>query len=188
MSTSIIIGFIAVIMLIIGIVIGRMLAGQQSTANRLEREKEIAGITFQRDHLAEELKKKATEHGNEITALKQEREKVQIEKERIQNALTQRETEYAHLREKTREQKQAVGQLQEKFKVEFENLAQKILEQKSEKFTRLTKENLQHILNPLQDKIKGFEEKMEKSEKESLKRHTELSEQLKYLHEQSDNI
>jgi DNA recombination protein RmuC len=58
-------------------------------------------------------------------------------------------------------------------RTKFENLANKILEEKSLKFTEQNKNNLDIILNPLKDKIKDFEQKVELAYKtESAERNT----------------
>ncbi|MDA9775416.1 DNA recombination protein RmuC, partial [Algibacter sp.] len=54
----------------------------------------------------------------------------------------------------------------------------KILDEKSEKFTLQNKENIKNILNPLQEKIKVFEEKVDLTQKESISMHSALKEQL----------
>ena len=61
---------------------------------------------------------------------------------------------------------------------DFELLATKILDEKSEKFTLQNKENIKNILNPLQEKIKIFEEKVDLTQKESISMHSALKEQL----------
>ncbi|HKJ48870.1 MAG TPA: DNA recombination protein RmuC, partial [Christiangramia sp.] len=90
-----------------------------------------------------------------------------------------------NLQERNEQQKAEVEKLQEKFSKEFENLANKILEQKSEKFTSLNKQNIENILDPLNKKIREFEEKVSQSNTESVKRHAELGEKLKFLNEQN---
>ena len=67
------------------------------------------------------------------------------------------------LEEKLKTQREELDKLQKTFSTEFENLANKILEDKSKKFTEQNKTNLDNILNPLKEKIKTFEEKVEKS-------------------------
>jgi DNA recombination protein RmuC len=57
-------------------------------------------------------------------------------------------------------------------------LANRILDVKSEKFTKQNKENIENILNPLKEKIKTFEDKVEKSQKENISIHSALKEQL----------
>ena len=60
-------------------------------------------------------------------------------------------------------QKAEIENLQIRFKTEFENLANNILKEKTKEFTEQNKTNLSSILDPLKDKIKTFEEKVEKS-------------------------
>lgn len=117
-----------------------------------------------------------------------EREKIREEKDLLRNQLTEKCSEYRNLEEKLKEQKGELEKLQEKFSIEFENLANKILDQKSEKFTILNKENIQNILNPLQEKIKHFEEKVEKNSNDFIERHAELGKQLQYLNDQNLKI
>lgn len=117
-----------------------------------------------------------------------ERERIREEKDLLRNQLTAKSSEYSNLEEKLREQKAELEKLQEKFSKEFENLANRILDQKSEKFTILNKENIQNILNPLQEKIKSFEEKVENNSKDFIERHAELGKQLQFLNDQNIKI
>lgn len=117
-----------------------------------------------------------------------EREQIREEKDMFRNQLTQRNSELQNLQEKLQDQKTEIEKLQEKFTKDFENLANKILEQKSEKFTTLNKENIQNILSPLQEKIKTFEEKVEKNSNDFIERHAQLGKQLQLLNEQNIKI
>lgn len=60
------------------------------------------------------------------------------------------------LNEKLDTQKKEAEELAKKFNTEFENIANRILDTKSEKFTRLNKENLTAILDPLGKNIDEF--------------------------------
>lgn len=77
--------------------------------------------------------------------------------------------------EKYSELKAEVENINKKYSIEFENLANKILEEKTQKFTDQNKTNLDIILNPLKEKIKEFETKVdatykaEAAERNSLK-------------------
>ena len=117
-----------------------------------------------------------------------EREEIRNKKDLLNTQLTERNSEYKNLRQKLEEQKAELEKLQEKFSQEFENLANRILEQKSEKFTTINKENIEQILHPLQEKIKTFEEKVEKNSKDFIQRHAQLGEKLQHLHEQNIKI
>jgi len=70
----------------------------------------------------------------------------------------------------------------------FENLANKILDDKSKKFTEQNKSSLGELLNPLKDRIKDFEEKVEKSSKDSIVWNTTLKEQIIALKESNLQI
>jgi len=96
----------------------------------------------------------------------------------LQIALTQKEAELGFRNEKLKEQKADLEKIQEKFTKEFENLANKILDEKSTKFTKQNKENLDIILNPLKEKIQAFEKRVETSDKESIRYHAALREQI----------
>jgi len=58
-------------------------------------------------------------------------------------------------------QKREIETLRKQFTAEFEIIANKILDEKSEKFTKLNKENLANILNPLGDNIELFKKKIQ---------------------------
>lgn len=128
------------------------------------------------------------EYNKQLTALGQEKELIRNEKENINILYNKIKVENDNLNIKLTENKQEVEKLQEKFTTEFENLANKILEEKSTKFTEQNRENLKQILDPLQEKIQLFEQKVENSNKENTERHIKLGEQLKYLHEQNIKI
>jgi DNA recombination protein RmuC len=110
------------------------------------------------------------------------------EHHQIQNKLIQKETETEGLQRHWAEQKTEMQALQKLFGEEFENLAQRILEQKSEKFTLENKKNISHILEPLKERLNSFETKIEKTNTDFLKGHSQLGEQLKYLNEQNLRI
>lgn len=125
---------------------------------------------------------------NLLQELKSEREAIRKDKNTIQIQLTQKIAELKNTQERLLENKQEVEKLQEKFTKEFENLANKILEEKSAKFTEQNKESLKQILNPLQEKIQHFEQKVENTNKENIERHAALGEHLKTLNEQNIKI
>ncbi|WP_029033752.1 DNA recombination protein RmuC [Salinimicrobium terrae] len=117
-----------------------------------------------------------------------EREEIRNKKDILNTQLTERTSEYKNLQMKLEDQKGELEKLEEKFSKEFENLANKILDQKSEKFTSINKENIEQILSPLQEKIKTFEEKVEKNSNDFIERHAQLGKQLQFLHEQNVRI
>jgi DNA recombination protein RmuC len=113
-----------------------------------------------------------------IKKLELERDKFRDDREGINLELVQKNTEYENLQQQNLKRDEELEERQEQLRKDFELLANKILEEKSKKFTDQNKENIQQILNPLQEKIKGFEKKVEDSQKESISMHSALKEQL----------
>ena len=77
------------------------------------------------------------------------------------------------------EQREEIERLNEKFQKEFENIASKVLRQNSEQINQLSNEKLTLTLKPLGERIKSFEDKIERSGKDQ----EGLKEQIKLLHE-----
>lgn len=179
MTEIIIYLIIAVVFLIIGFLIGKLI----SKIN-FEKEKSIlekANATLEERSIRLSQSKETLE--NNFIENQQELKNNQQEKEKLLTITSKQEFEIENLQFKLKENKTEVENLQQKFTKEFENLANKILDEKSNKFTVQNKENIQNILNPLQEKIKGFEDKVEKTHKESIDYHAALRQQILGLKE-----
>jgi len=113
-----------------------------------------------------------------LTKIEGEREEIRREKEFLSTELTRKNTEYENLQQLNVKRDAEIEERQEQLRKDFELLATKILDEKSEKFTLQNKENIKNILNPLQEKIKVFEEKVDLTQKESISMHSALKEQL----------
>ncbi len=165
-----------IIAVAIGFFIGKLLT-------KVATEKERAGLQERTAILSET---KATAEKT-IAELQGAYKQLQTEKEAIVKVNIEQDAAIKSLNDKLTHQKEELENIQEKFTKEFENLATKILEEKSSKFTEQNKENIKQILNPLQEKIKLFEDKVEKTHKESIDYHAALRQQiigLKELNEQ----
>jgi len=108
----------------------------------------------------------------------QELNLIRIEKQELLVKNTSLQSDVLNLNKSIEQGKQDLEKLQEKFSQEFEVLANKIFEDKSTKFTHQNRENIKNILEPLEKKIKDFEEKVSSSQKESVGMHSALKEQL----------
>ena len=170
---------IALIFSCIGFFIGKLLSKLNFQKENTNAEKEKSTLEFEITTLKESLKNAESK----IEDLQSELKFIQKEKENLISDKTRLETEFKNTEEKLQENKNEVEKLQEKFTKEFENLANKILEEKSNKFTQQNKENLKIILNPLQEKIKVFEDKVDKTHKESIDYHAALRQQILGLKE-----
>lgn len=70
----------------------------------------------------------------------------------------------------------------------FENIANRILKSQSESIVNYQNKGMQDILNPLKERIQRFEEKIDKTNVDSVERHQSLKEQIKYLSERSEKV
>lgn len=91
-----------------------------------------------------------------------------FERERQERAAVERtlESTNAYLQaqqEKYQTQKEEMLQLRKQFQLEFQQMANAILEEKTQRFTTVNQQNLDQILTPLKERIKTFEEKVERT-------------------------
>ncbi|CAI8360231.1 MAG: Uncharacterised protein [Polaribacter sp. SA4-10] len=156
----------------IGLFIGRLLG-------KLKGEKEKSVLEGQ-NSILQSSKENAE---NATITIQKELRFLQHEKEQLLTINSGQVADLRNLQQNLDDNKEEVSKLQEKFTKEFENLANKIFEDKSTKFTAQNKENIQTILNPLQEKIKGFEDKVDKTHKESIDYHAALRQQIVGLKE-----
>ncbi len=172
--------FIFFIIFIIGLSIGFFIG---KLVTKVSSEKEKSSLQ-ERNAILSETKINAEKT---ISELQLEYKQLHAEKDDIIRVNIQQDGDIKGLNEKLNTQKGDLENIQEKFTKEFENLANKILDEKSTKFTEQNKENIKQILNPLQEKIKLFEDKVDKTHKESIDYHAALRQQiigLKELNEQ----
>ena len=87
----------------------------------------------------------------------------------------------SHLNEKLNKQKKEMEEKEEQMNLQFQNLANKIFDEKSEKFVKKNKESIDVILNPLKEKIKDFEQKVEKVYGDENKERISLKSEIKHL-------
>jgi DNA recombination protein RmuC len=170
---------IAVIFALIGVFIGKLLSKLNFEKEKIVVEKEKSTLeerTILLQQSKEIVENNFIESQKELKNNQQEKEKLISEKSTLVSELKSLEV-------KLTENKGEVEKLNEKFTKEFENLANKILDEKSSKFTAQNKENIKNILSPLQEKIKGFEDKVEKTHKESIDYHAALRQQILGLKE-----
>ena len=129
----------------------------------------------------EMLRKEITQTSENLTS---ERESVLT----LHSELSREITENKNLEIRLSEQREQIESTEKRFKTEFENLANQILEDKSQKFTDQNKINIDQILKPLNDKIKGFEDKVDKVYSEDLKDRATLLNQIKTLQELNQRV
>jgi len=168
---------IAVIFTLIGLFIGKLLSKLNFEKENTTTEKEKA--TLEERLILLQQSKEITE--NNFTASQVALKEKQQEKENLITTNTRQDAEIHNLQQKLVENKGEVEKLNEKFTKEFENLATRILDKNSTKFKNQNKESISAILNPLKEKIEGFEKKVTETQEKSIGMHSALREQLGHL-------
>ncbi len=125
---------------------------------------------------------------SENSSLKKELETNSSEIINLNTTISAKETELRNIEERLKEQKEELIQLREKFNLEFKNLANEIFEEKTKKFTEQNKTNLGEILNPLNEKLKEFEKKVDETYDKEAQQRFSLKEEVKRLAELNQQI
>jgi len=180
-----------IIYLIIGLIVGFVLAFLFLKSKKTIPIEEANKLNEQ----VNLLKVEAGKFSERINLLDKDRSSLQaelkIEREKSEKLTSENsslKSDYTNLQTKLSEQKAEIEKLQEKFTKEFENLANKIFKEKTDEFSKQSKTNLQEILNPLKERITEFQSKVEETNKESIRGHASLREQLSMLKDMNQQI
>lgn len=169
--------------LFIGIYLGKLLFSARFQSEKVSLEERLNANVNQLQLQKEQFENERRNLEKQVHTINFEKENIRTEKDSLAIQLSKKEVDFENLWERHKEQKNEITDLQEKFTKEFENLANKILEEKSAKFTEQNSVNMKNILLPLQDKIQGFEKKVEQTHKESIDYHAALRQQIVGLSE-----
>ncbi|MDN3672221.1 DNA recombination protein RmuC [Flavobacterium branchiarum] len=167
-----------IIALICGVFIAKLIFSARFQSEKVSLNEKLIAITNQFQLQKEHFQSEKNNLEKQLQVSNSDKEIIRTEKDSLAIQLSKKEVDFENLWERHKEQKSEVEQIQEKFAKEFENLANKILEEKSTKFTAQNNENMKNILLPLQDKIIGFEKKVEDTHKESIDYHAALRQQI----------
>lgn len=179
---------VGIVLLIAGIVIGYVIALLVSRNKNTEANHEFTKQLAEAQSNNSMLTERSSNSEKQLQQLQSALNEIRAEYHSLNGNFEKEKTNNVHLLQRLQEQKAETEQLNQKFKTEFENLASKILEEKSEKFAQQNKTNLDIILNPLQTKIKEFQEQVANSYKtESAERNT-LKGEIKGLMELNKRI
>ena len=171
---SIIYGLAGMSVGLVGLVVYVVKNKKNDSGEVEELKKKISDLEGSAHALATEnrLQKEEIQQAEKLESELREQLKL-ADHEKVQKA-TQNDELNRRLEEQVKEQEVAQKQMQEK----FENLANKILEQKSAKFTEANKENLKHVLEPLDKDIKEFRKKIEDMHEKDVSQHASMKEFL----------
>jgi len=179
-----------IVFLVIGLLVGFFtgwLFNKSKSTQTLDNTDALASL--QQQFLTESNAKSSLQSENNLLrteglTLKVENKVLQEEILNLSKQLTAQKSESENLQIRLSEHKAEITTLNERFTKEFENLANRIFDDKSQKFTEQNKNNIGELLNPLGEKIKDFEKKVndvyiiEGKERASLKNQLEMLQQL----------
>ena len=166
MSVYLIYFILFILAFLIGILIQRLISNSKINQLNSESKQHLYQLEIERNRFQE---------------TKLELENLRLERDDLLSEYSKSNSELNFLKSKLDDQKKEIEKLQIKFTETFENLANRILDEKSEKFTATNKIQIENILNPLQEKIKSFEERVEITHKDQLIQQTSLKEQITFL-------
>ena len=127
----------------------------------------------QNDTLSLDLVQEKTKSEQLNTAIQKASTELSVERERSKNLL-----------EKLKE----FDAFEDRQIKQFENLANRVIQEQSNHFIKQQSKGMNDILLPLKEKIKSFEDRVEKSAIDSVKQHESLKEQIKSLSDKSEKV
>ncbi len=146
-----------------------------------ELDKQNAVLKTQIDAASNENQKIVLEFRLEKERLMLDVEKYRTELNAANNRIEGSIEKFKAQDEKYKTLKEELETVHKKYSNEFELIANKILDEKSQKFTDQNKTNLDIILNPLKEKIKDFEAKVDKAYKDESAERITLKTEIKHL-------
>jgi DNA recombination protein RmuC len=152
-------------------------------------EASAAEVNLLRNELQQESNRRsALQSQNDLLATANEDLKTELKQAgadilRLTNELAKWQSDASNLSARIEEHKAGLVQMKEQFGKEFENLANKIFEEKSQKFTEQNRSNIDQILKPLGEKIKAFEEKVQRNYEEEGKEKASLKREIQVLYQ-----
>jgi DNA recombination protein RmuC len=160
--------------------------------------KNTAKSQVELQNLQQQLQKLYNENSAVQAKLQQkELQELKIEKElkeaqqnvlQLSSLQSQLETTNLNLRERLAEQKLEMEKQHEKMVKEFENISSKVLRQNSDDFSKTSKERLELLLKPFQEKVKELETQVKTSYEQSIKESSSLREMVNGLAELNKQI
>ena len=175
----------------VAIIVGSIIIGFLIRSKK--KEEEIDTEPFEQEIKSLSAEKSRLEVTIELIEKDLQKFQIELNKEREKNNSlisnqAKIETINKNLEEKLQNQKQEIEELQKKFTDAFKNLANEILEEKTRKFTEQNRSNMDELLNPLKEKIKDFEQKVEHTNEKNRLSNASLIEQIKGLKELNNKI
>jgi DNA recombination protein RmuC len=99
----------------------------------------------------------------------------------LQTELTRTETDLHHIRQRLTEQKTELESLRTTFLQQFTSVSNQVLLANTNHFNKASAENLQKVLEPLKERIREFETKVDNTYEKSFRENITLKEQISQL-------
>jgi DNA recombination protein RmuC len=125
---------------------------------------------------------------NEFSKLEKKSKEWAGEKVDLSKELIQAETNLNNLEEKLQTQSKELEKTQLKFQKEFQLIADKIVKENSNELSQTHQKEINQLLQPLKEKIKSFEENIEKKYIDEIKERTDLKSELSKLLELNNTL
>lgn len=169
------------------------LTALKTTVDELRTQKEQLGLDLARSSqqvqsLTDEKGRVMEQNRTEITTLRTELESLRTQYLEAEKSLESARSYFKAQKEQLQAQKDEMEETKQRFNLEFQAIANKILEEKTQKFTETNSRTLDQILNPLKEKIKSFEDKVEKTYNHEAAERNTLKGVVEQLMEQSRHI
>src|SRR5690606_10771424 len=160
---------------------------------QLRTEKEALAIALARAQ--QQTESLVAEKDRVTTLFKEEQQRLRDELHQTREQLAKADKSlesgrayYQSQQERLEAQKEEIEIIKKQFNTEFQVIANKILEEKTQKFTETNSKSLDQLLGPLKDRIKTFEEKVEKTYQHEAAERNSLKGVVQQLMEQSLRI
>ncbi|OGV39878.1 MAG: hypothetical protein A2020_15780 [Lentisphaerae bacterium GWF2_45_14] len=155
---------------------------------RVKDELEALSLRFQSEiSVANERLREKTESASElksrISGLESEKDQLTSQITGLTARAAELETALNSEKNFSTEKLKMTEASKEKLSELFKNLANDIFEEKNKKFSEISKTNIENVLNPLGEKIKSFEKKVEETNEKNIKERAALIEKISQLHE-----
>ncbi len=167
-----------IIYILIGAAIGGLIAWLLAQSFLLKSGAYISSTVVKEQYVLKDL---MNDVKNRLDALGIVHQKKLDECTSLQKDMSSLEQINANLEDKLATNKEELAVLEKKFQTEFENIANRLLEEKSQRFSLQNKQQIGDLLAPLHEKIKDFEQNIERKYVEDLKERVTLKTEIENL-------
>ena len=177
MNSPIIIALCVLTVVLIGLLVWALRQSQQLKLAELSSREKLLAREAELSNAIQSLHNSE----NQKAALNIELQSLREHKAKLETSLEMEKSQHTKDLAFLNESKEQMGEA-------FENIANKIFDDKSKKLVDNNKESLSTVLNPLQDKIRQFEKRVEDTYEKESKARFSLEREIKQLHEMNTQI